>query len=248
MKTKLPLVFLLSALAVSPLCAGPTLEVKNTEGRALMIELVALEAENVVFVTVADKGKERSLPIAKFDADSQEKIRAEAKDLPARVPKLDMDVTITKKREKDGYYMIEQTVSGKVKLRNLSTQIVFPKSKGYLVYFGRDRRTPDKYKVMSKRTFDVEVPANQFFEKELLGFKTRFDSDNKGAGNLGGYEYDSYLLVITDDAGAVLATKTTDGGIQTAIGKDLSKAKRLADLADNAILTMELEPMDGKME
>lgn len=240
MKTKLP--SLLCALLCSPAWAGPVLEVRNSDGKALTIELLALEGESVVFSTTGAKAKEHSLAIAKFDADSQEKIREEGKALPPRVPKLDIEVVVSKRREKDGYWMINQEVSVKVKLRNPSPRLSFPASKGMVTYFGRDQRNPDKYKVMSKRPFNVEtLVPNKGMEQDVLGFKTRFDSDNKGYGNVGGFEYDSYLLTIADADGNILAHKTSDAGVRAIIEKDASKAKQLADLKDGSIVDKNLE-------
>ena len=90
MKTTLPalLSFLLLASSVS---AGPVIEVRNTEGKPLMIELLALDGANVVFSTTGGKAKEHTMALGKFDAASQDKIREEAKSLPPRLPKLDME-------------------------------------------------------------------------------------------------------------------------------------------------------------
>lgn len=207
-----------------------------------MIELLALESDSVVFLTTGEKPKEHTLAIAKFDTASQDKIRAEAKTLPPRVPKLDIEVVVSKRKDKEGYFMVNQEVSVKVKLRNLNTRVPFPAGKGMITYFGRDRSNPDNYKVMSKRPFEVaELAPNKASEQDVLGFKTRFDSDNKGAGNIGGYQYDSYLLTITDAAGNIIAHKTSDAGVRAVIEKDASKAKQLAELKNEAELDKNLE-------
>ena len=240
MKTK-PLSFFFALLSPT-LWAGPVIEVRNADGKTLMIELLALDGENVVFTTTGEKSKEHTLGLAKFDTDSQEKIREEAKALPPRLPKLDIEVVVSKRREKDGYYMINQEVSAKVKLRNLSARIPFPATKGTITYFGRNRKNPDNYRVMSKRSFDVEaLIPNKGTEAEVLGFKTRFDSDNKGYGNVGGYEYDSYLLILADAEGNIIANKTSDAGVRAAIEKDASKTKQLSDLAEGAVVDKNLE-------
>ena len=240
MKASLPV--LISAFFCSSVWAGPVIEVRNAEGKALMIELLALEGDNVIFATTGGQAKEHTLGILKFDTDSQGKIREEAKALPPRVPKLDIEVVVPKRREKRGYYMVDQEVSAKVKLRNLSARIPFPATKAAITYFGRDRRNPDKYKVMSKRPFDVEgLAPTTGAEKEVLGFKTSFDSDNKGYGNVGGYEYDSYLLTLTDEAGNILAHKTSDAGVRAVIEKDASKAKQLSELSAGALVDKNLE-------
>lgn len=237
---------LLFAAALTGLAgaASPVFEVRNTEGTPLLIELIALEDSDVVFAVATDKSKEHTLAIDRFDAASQEKIRENAKSLKPRLPKLAIEVSIGKRRQKDGYYMVIQTVTAKVKLRNLSPKIDFPKSKGHLAYFGRNRRYPDRYQLMAKRTFDCEISAGQMFEQELVGIRTRYDSDNKGAGNIGGYQYDGYLLVITDGEGNVLATKTSDPGISKALETDSSLATRLTGLPDKTVLDKNFEKLE----
>lgn len=241
-----PLLFALAALLQLPLLAGPVVEVRNADGKALKIELIALEGGSVVFNTTGKEIKEHTLPIAKFDAASQEKLREEAKDLPPRLPKIDIEVVISNKRDKDGYYMINQSVASKVKIRNLTTRIDYPASKGHVIYFGQDRRNDGFFKVMANEHFEFSVPANKIFETDVLGFKTSYDSDNKGYGNVGGYQYESYVLVLTDVEGNVIGTKTTDGSLRSAIEKDLSKAKRLIDMKPNEILNKDLETMKNE--
>ena len=246
MKAKPLLLFALTAFLHQPLLAGPVVEVRNTEGKALRIELIAVEGDNVVFNTTGKEVKEHTLPIAKFDASSQEKLREEGKGLPARLPKIDIEVVISNKRDKDGYYMINQSVSSKVKIRNLSTRIDYPAAKGHVIYFGQNRRNDGFFKVMANEHFDFSIPANKTFETDVLGFKTSYDSDNKGYGNIGGYQYESYVLVLTDAEGNVIGTKTTNGSLRSAIDKDLSKAKRLVDLKLSEILNKDLETMKNE--
>ncbi len=239
-------ILLTLALLSARIAASPVFEVRNTEGKSLVIELLALEDSDVVFSIATDKSREHTLPLDKFDATSQEKIREQAKDLKPRVPKLGIEVVVGRRRVKDGYYMVIQTVTAKVKLRNLSTKVPFPKSKGHLTYIGRNRRYPDQYQILAKRTFNCEIPANQLFEQELLGVKTRYDSDNKGSGNIGGYQYDGYLLVITDDAGNILATKTSDAGISKALEQDTSVATKLIGYPDKTVLDKNFEKLDPR--
>ena len=235
------LTFLLSSL---PLLADPGFEVRSADGRKVVIELLALEGDQVVFSTVSDNKKEHTLALDKFDENSQSEILEKAKNLRPRLPKMEFNVVIGKRRVKDGYYMVNQTVDAKVKMQNFSLKIPFPKSKAYFAYIGRDREHPDQYKLMGKRDFDVDVAANQVIERELLGVKTRYDSDNKGKGNIGGYQYEGYLLVVMDEAGVVLFTKTSDAAIAKALERDPETAKRITGFDDNTLLDGNLEELD----
>ncbi|WP_193213354.1 hypothetical protein [Luteolibacter marinus] len=234
----------LGLLSTCALLAGPTFEVKNEQGRALHIELLEVADDVVTFATTGEKGgKEHSLAIGKFDADSQAKILEEAKDLKPRPPKLDVTVSVSKKRDKKGYYMVDQTVSTKVSIRNLGMRDL-PKSKGYMTYFGRDRSSPDEYKVMARKTFDCQIAARGLFEVAVAGFKTSFDSDKKGSGNIGGFQYDGYLLVLMDEAGNVLHAKTSDPALRSMLENEPAKAERLTKVDLNKVLNKELEPYE----
>jgi hypothetical protein len=232
---------LLLAVTSLPALAGPVFDVRSSDGKALKIELLEVSGETVTFATVGEKGgKEHSLALGRFDPDSQKRILDEGKDLPPRLPKLDIEVVVSKKREKDGYYMVNQTVSAKVKLKNLNPRVAFPKSKVHLTYFGRNRRNAENYKVMARKTFDCELAAGGQTEEPVEGFKTRFDSDNKGYGNIGGYQYDSYLLVITDQEGNVIEAKTSDAGVRALLAKDRTKAATVNKTSVNTVLDKDL--------
>ncbi|MEK7953730.1 hypothetical protein [Luteolibacter soli] len=239
MKFNHPLLIL--AATSLPLLAGPVFDVRSSDGKAIKIELLELSGENVTFNTVGEKGgKEHSLALARFDPDSQKKILDEGKDLPPRLPKLDIEVVVSKKKDKDGYYMVNQTVSARVKLKNTNPRIAFPKSTVHLTYFGRSRENAANYKVMGRKTFECELAAGKQTEEAVEGFKTRYDSDNAGDYNLGGYQYDSYLLVITDAAGNVIDSRTSDAGVRALLAKDLSKAAEINKTAVNKILNKDL--------
>jgi len=237
------LLLILAATSL-PVLAGPVFDVRSSDGKALKIELLEVSGENVTFNTVGEKGgKEHSLTLARFDADSQKKILDEGKDLAPRLPKLDVEVVVSKKKDKDGYYMVNQTVSARVKLKNTSTRIAFPKSTVHLTYFGRSRENAANYKIMGRKTFECELAAGKQTEEAVDGFKTRYDSDNAGDYNLGGYQYDSYLLVITDAEGNVIEAKTSDAGVRALIAKDLSKAGTVNKTGVGTILNKDLEAL-----
>ena len=237
------LLLILAATSL-PVLAGPVFDVRSSDGKALKIELLEVSGENVTFSTVGEKGgKEHTLGLTRFDADSQKKILDEGKDLAPRLPKLDIEVVVSKKKEKDGYYWVNQTVNARVKIKNPSTRIAFPKSTVHLTYFGRSRENPANYKVMDRKTFECELAVGAQTEEAVEGFKTRYDSDNAGDYNFGGYQYDSYLLVITDAAGNVIEAKTSDAGVRALIAKELSKASTVNKTSVGAILNKDLEAL-----
>ena len=183
------------------------------------------------------------MKLATFDVTSQTRIREESKCLKPRPPKLDITVSVSKKRDKKGYYMVDQTVSTKVSIRNLGMRDL-AKSKGYMTYFGRDRSSPDEYKVMARKSFDLKIEARGLFEAPVAGFKTSFDTDKKGAGNVGGFQYDGYLLTIMDEEDHLLASKTSDPALRAMIEDEPAKAERLTKMPVNKLLNKELEPFE----
>jgi len=239
--TKFSSLFMLPVLLAASALAAP-FEVKDTQGRPLTIEVTNLDGVNVTFTA---GGKEHTLTLDRFDADSQTKIKEVAASLPPQIPKLDVDVSVSNKRQKVGWYQATQTVSQKVILKNLSVSIAYPAAKGYVISIGQNREYTDRYKVMMTSEFDISVPANKSFEASTKPFSTTYDAENKGNGNVGGYQYDSYVFIITDTTGNVLLTKTMDGNLKSQLEKDTSLAKRIIALKKDQLIDKNLNTTEA---
>jgi hypothetical protein len=237
--TKFSPLFAIPLLLVSSAFAAAPFEVKDTQGHSLTIDLIAVDGANVTFSTA---GKEHTLTLDRFDDPSQAKIKEAGKDLPPQRPKLDIDISVSNKRQKVGYYKATQTISQKMLLKNLSPSIAYPASKGYIVSIGHDREYKDHYKILATSSFDISVPANKTFEQTTVPFSTTYDAENKGSGNLGGYEYESYVFVITDPAGAVLVSKSLDAYLRVQLEKDTSLAKKIITLKKDQLVDKNMEP------
>jgi hypothetical protein len=63
------------------------------------------------------------------------------------------------------------------------------------------------------------LTAGKSSEHELRAIETTYDQD-KDSSNLGGWEFEGYLLVAQDEDGNIIATKTTLGDVGTTTLKD----------------------------
>ncbi len=209
--------------------ARPAMSVHDKSGRALDIELVSVNGKTVRFRR-ADTAKEFTVALDQFDADSQAKITQEAATLPAPLPPLAVDVVIGKRRKKDNsYYMVTQEITCIVKMHNNSNAIPLPKFTAKVIFIGRNQRQPDEYIVLSAQDFPVELKPNGDSANTLEPFVTTYDSDNKGQGNVGGFQYTGYLLVFVNEKNEVVFNQTTDADIRKAI---IAKPALTSTMAD----------------
>jgi hypothetical protein len=197
--------------------AGPKITVRDVKGRPLEIELLAADAKMVSFLRV-DTAKQFSLAMETFDADSQAEILKAAAAMPAVFPKIEADVIVGKRRDKGtSYYWVEQTINCTVKLRNPSPMIAIPKVTAKILFIGRSQRHGEDYTVLKIDEFPVELKPGGNSSNVLEPFMTAYDSDNKGYGNIGGYQYSGYLMLFLDDQKTPVYNQTTDAGIRKAI-------------------------------
>lgn len=221
-------------------CAAPEIFVRGTDGRGISIELIGVENDNVIFRRSGDP-QEFTLPLSQFDESSQERIRETGATLAPRRPKIEIEVIISRKREKQGSYMVQQTVSSEVKFRNPDLTLAYPESKGRIVYLGEDRSTPGNFAVMAVRDFTFSLTPNGNSRQRLDEFESRYDSDNKGYNNVGGLQYSAYLLVIYGDEGEIILTHTTDATMRRLCNTP-EGAKKLADCKPGTPLNKNFEP------
>ena len=149
--------------------------------------------------------------------------------LPAPFPKVEAEVVVGKRRDKgDSYYMVSQTISCEVKIKNPSHDLKLPAVTAKVLFIGQNQKSPDSFTVLSVQTFPVELAPGATVDKELKAFTTNYDSDNKGTGNIGGYQYSGHLLMFIDANQEVVFSQTTDGSIRTALGADATLLKAIS--------------------
>jgi len=246
---RLPMaLFAWAALATSAVGADP-LTVTDQKGRSIEIEIVSLTSDAVTF-TRKGNPKEFTMPVGQFEKNSQELIRTAAADLPAPapkpvapvLPKIQADVIIGKRRNKgDSYYMVKQEVTGTVKIANLSTTVSTPAMRGKLVYIAQNTRTPSLFSILSSQSLEATVKPGETFTKEMEPFTTSYDSDNKGTGNVGGYQYFGYVFALTDEAGTVVLSQSTTGSFRMALTEKPELLKLVIEYAKGTRITDKLE-------
>lgn len=209
--TKHPLTSAL--LVLSSLCAfAEPLSVKDKQGRSMDIELISVTNDRVKFNRVSD-GKTFEVPLSSFDADSTTRIQAKKAALGDAHPTYEINVVVDKRRKKkDGsWYMVEQTIAGKVDLKNPVINGTAPAGKARILYFGEEQRTGGRYSVLSTEEYDFQIAGGATHTHEVAPYVTSYDSDNKGYGNVGGLQYEGYLLLLMDAKGNVIQFQTTSG-------------------------------------
>ncbi|MBC8128328.1 MAG: hypothetical protein H8M99_14400 [Gloeobacteraceae cyanobacterium ES-bin-144] len=228
-------------------CSAAPLTVTDKQGRSIDIELVAVSGESVTFRRQGD-AKTFTLAISSFADDSQKLIRAKAADIPAALPKIEANVVIGKRRKKeDSWYMETQEVTSTVKLTNADPTNASPALTGKIIFLGQEQRTPDLLCVLSTQSFDATVEATKTFSFETKPFFTTYDSDNKGQGNVGGYQYYAYVLIVKDAAGKIILDETSNGTARLAIKNKPKLLEELYKHPDGAQLTSKLESTGQKV-
>ncbi|MGJ8634005.1 MAG: hypothetical protein ACSHX7_08795 [Luteolibacter sp.] len=223
--------------------AGPVLEIKNKEGKILSAELLALDEDRVKMRKSATQGA-FFIPLDKLDPKSVELLKEEAAKLPVKLPAIEIDVSVKTRRRHDSgsTYMKAMTVGVKVAIENRNMKLKFPPSKGRIVFVGQDQKTPEKYEVLATRDFDFSIAGGATFEVELDEFVTKYDSDNKGDGNIGGYKYEGYLLMIHDEKKNLLHYKTVYATISKAIDSNPGILKDFLTIKAGTALTKNMVP------
>lgn len=200
------------------LAGAEQIVVSNPKGQSMTVEVLSYTVSSGNVQVKRDDGQILNTKLSVFDKESQAKIIANA---PAEVANLELDVTIGRKREReaDSSYRKTQTISAKAKVTNKSRDIDLAETKLTLLLVGRNSRRyadrdEDWYKILSNQTFNTKLPAGKLSEHELKSVRTSYDSD-KDSSNIGGWEFEGYLLVAQDADGKVIATKTTLGDVKT---------------------------------
>ena len=238
----LPAVLLIwSALAATVFCAD-SITVTDLKGRSIAIELTSVANNSVTFRRQGDP-KEFTLPVANFDQASQELIRKQAAQLPAMMPKIQPEVIINKRRADvaGSRYMVKQEITGTIKLTNPSATASVPAATGKIIFLGQNTRTPGLFTILSSQSFEVTLKPGATFIKEVDPFSTSYDSDNKGSGNVGGYQYFGYFFALIDASDKVVLDLTTTGSFRVALANKPELVKKVVALPKGTTLNDKLE-------
>lgn len=243
MKTKpaVPLRYLFFYLFLVPgmatgVFAAP-IQVSNSAGQSMTVEVLSYtESSGNVRIQRTD-GQIFNTKIDVFDAASREKIIASA---PKEIPRVKVDVSVGKKRRdvRGSSYMEYMTVTTSATVTNESRDTDLDETEFTILLVGRNsrryaNRNEDWYKILSVQRFTAQLVAGNSSQYELKPIETQYDSD-KDSSNVGGWEYEGYLLVGQDPEGAILYTKTTLGEVGTTTVKEEKRLREALQLQEGA--------------
>jgi hypothetical protein len=145
--------------------------------------------------------------------------------------------------------MQSMTITTSVKVENTSRDIDLDQTNCTIVLVGRNskryaNRAYDWYKVLSVQKFSTKLVAGGTSEHELKAIETTYDQD-KDSSNLGGWEFEGYLLVAQDEDGNIIATKTTLGDVGITTVKDPKAVLAAIALREGTETNHDLTPRGG---
>lgn len=226
----LQIVFLEDSLAII---------VKDTKGRTMDVEVTAYTKSSGNVRIKRKDGNFFNVKISLFDKESQKRIKAAA---PAAYPKLNINISAGKRRQKvaGSSYMKSNLVSVSVKIKNPARDIDLPKCRFTIILIGRNsKRYADKNldwsKILSIQKFETAILASKEYSQELQPISTKYDSD-KDSSNIGGWEYDGYLLIVQKPDGEILKAKSSIGPLKTSVVDNPALLKKALGLSENTEL------------
>lgn len=229
--------------------AVSAIEVRNKAGQAMDVEVLAYtkSSGNVKIKRLPD-GQIFNTKIDLFDEASQKAI---AESAPALKPQLRVEVSVGRRRAREGdsSYMKRQEITVTVKARNDSRDIDLPTTKFTVLLVARNllrysNPKADTAKILLKEEFTKDLPAGKDLEFECSPVVTEYDSD-RDSSNIGGWEYDGYLMTMQDDTGKIIDAHTNIGPVEVDILKLPDALLKAIDLRVGAEVQRSLRPLTG---
>ena len=224
MKPHTIILTLIFSLCLLPVTSAEVMSVESKNGKTMVVSLVSRQGEKIVIKRVKD-GKEFTISPDSLSEKSKKMVLSKMKTLKVAYPPLEAAVTIGKRRKPDNgsSYMKEMTITSKVTLSNQDRKVPCPACTMNIIFIGQDQRDTDKLEVLSNQKFKV-TPTPEGSLIVGAPFITSYDSDNKGDGNIGGYKYVGYLVVVSSSDNKVIYTKTTSPLVKKALEMNVSAA------------------------
>ncbi len=240
------LTFFCLLLQFAVLADSYAITVMDTKGRIMDIEVMSYTKSSGNVRIKRDDGNIFNVKISLFDAESQKKIEKAA---PAAFPKLNIDISVGKRRQKQrgSSYMKKNLVSVSAKIKNISRDVDMPKCRFTILLVGRNSkryadRKMDWSKILSVQKFETAILASKEYSHELAPISTSYDSD-KDSSNLGGWEFDGYLLVVQGPKGEVLFGKSSIGPLKTTVVNNPQLLKKALGFKQDLQLNRDFTPL-----
>ncbi|NWK56130.1 hypothetical protein HW115_10955 [Verrucomicrobiaceae bacterium N1E253] len=224
------LLTLIAGIFLTQLGFAEILTISDKKGRTMIVELVSRQGEKVVIKRLKDN-KTFTIDPSTLSEESQQEIKEKLQEVKEAYPPIDATVVVSKRRksENSSYYMKEMTISSKVTLTNEDSNVLSPTCQCNILFIGQNQRYSDRFVVLANESFKL-TPAHQGSDFNSPPTVTSYDSDNKGSGNIGGYKYVGYLLVVSDqERKSIILTKTVYSAIKKAMAANTRLAGTMRD-------------------
>lgn len=235
MKTQL--LILVSGILLTQLTCAEILTISDKKGRSMVVELVSRQGNKIVVKRLKDN-KTFTIDPLTLSEESQKEIKEKSKKIKEAYPPIEAKVVINKRRKHAhrSYYMKKMTISSKITLTNKNSKIISPNCQCNIIFIGQSQRDTDRFVVLSNESFKL-TPTHKGTDFKSTPTVTSYDSDNRGYGNIGGYKYVGYLLVVSDrDRKSVVLTKTMYSTIKKAMEANGALANNMRNYKEGTYL------------
>ena len=177
-------------------CMAEVITIEDSKGRSMMVDLLAGNDKSVKIKRLKD-GKVFSMPFSSLSQKSQKEIQQKLKTLKPEYPPLEVAVVIGKRSNSGSrsyYYGSSKTITAKITVTNKDRSTPCPPCHCNIVFVGESMSYKDRFSILSNQSFElVPIVRGTIFKSEPISSY---------------YKYKGYLLVVSDDEGRVLLTKT----------------------------------------
>jgi hypothetical protein len=203
-------------------CMADVITIEDSKGRSMLVDLLAGNDKSVKIKRLKD-GKVFSMLFSSLSEKSKKEIKEKLKTLKPEYPPLEVDVVIGKRsNSKSGSDY--KTITAKITVTNKSIKIQCPPCHCKIIFVGESQTYKDRFKLLINESF-VLVPTDRGTMFEIEPFIAS------------SYKYKGYLLVVSDDEGRVLLTKTLLPEIKKAVATQANFVSKFIEYQEGAYLS-----------
>lgn len=214
------------------LCSAETVDLINTDGKKISVELVKATEEKVWF-KMKGRTNTMSYELTKLDQESRDYIKKWVASGGSASKEFEINVITGKSNQMnksgdidDRRYKLEPTL----KIKNQSQDVATQAGTATLVFFGK----PIKYRgmtcVVDRQQFKLPV-IEALEEVELKGKLTSFKYDDVANGEVFGARYRGYVLIVQDSKGKVLYEKSVPSSLME-VSAELAMSLKIGKVYD----------------
>jgi len=221
--------FVALSLLMMASCMAEVITIEDSKGRSMLVDLLAGNDKSVKIKRLKD-GKVFSMPFSSLSEKSKKEIKKKLKTLKPEYPPLEADVVIGKRStaKSRGYYSSYKTITAKITVTNKSREIPCPPCHCKIIFVGEGSK--DRFSLLINESFEL-VPIDRGTTFEIEPFITSY------------YKYKGYLLVVSDDEGRILLTKTLLPEIKKAIARQANFVSKFIEYPERTYLSKSMLQM-----